>query len=146
MTATMTYPETSTQAPSMGRRIRGLWYRQSEQHGLFLAFNLGERRFRIYFPSQPFDDSPNADLWVKEGEKYQRKTGLWFRNTQRNSKYFFLSLREGNFRVYLNDRKLEDTQPDYTLYQYTDGQGNPVQNEQGVEEQGTEDYAQGLTF
>ncbi len=47
-TATVT---ANTQAPSIGRRMAGLWYRQSQNHGMFLSFTAGTRRFRIYFPS-----------------------------------------------------------------------------------------------
>lgn len=135
-TATFTHPAIPA-APSMGRRLAGLWYRQSESHGLFLAFTTPAtpgatpRRVRVYFPSKPMDDSPDADLWLKQGDSYKRVTGLWFRSTNRGSQYLFVPLQEGNFRVYLNDRKREDNQPDYTLYQYTDSEGNPLPNQDG---------------
>ncbi len=48
----------------------------------------------------------------------------------------------------MNDRKREDTQPDYTLYQYTDGEGNPLQQEHsdGEVRSDIQDAALGVTF
>lgn len=93
------------------------------------------RRLRVYFDPKQTPESPDASLWVRVGENYQRLTGLWLRHTAKSNKpYYLLTLKEGNFRLFMNEFKRtlpgegqgEGRQPDYVAYQLTNEFGEPV--------------------
>ena len=123
--------------PTLGQRIAGLWIHEEEpkignEKLRFLNITIGERRLRIFLETKKLPDSPDASLWVKSNTNtYIRVTGLWLRETKKGATYYFLPLQEGNFRVFLNQRRdSASNQPDYTLYQYTGPDGEPLNQNQ----------------
>ncbi len=129
------------------KKISGLWFHTDSQGLQYIAVSLREtgRRLRVYFDTKPMPDSPDASLYTKQQDaSYARVTGLWFRETRGGKNYLFLSLQEGNFRIFPNEFKKHEAQPDYVLYQLTDAQGLPVGQERaepgGVPETVNESY------
>jgi len=127
------------------KRISGIWLNTEEvtnNHGQaakvdFMKILMQDtesvkgRTLRVYFDEAMSGEPsmPDASLWMKQNDgKYKRLTGLWMRQTRNGKNYFFLELEEGNFRIFVNEFKKHDKQPDYILYQLTklvrDAQGH----------------------